>query len=92
GGVLAHPVSRYLGRISYGVFLWHLLVLRGLYSLTGWEPFTGRVGVVAVLTIAGSVCVAALSWALVERPALRLADRLARSRAATAGAAATART
>jgi peptidoglycan/LPS O-acetylase OafA/YrhL len=92
GGVLAHPVSRYLGRISYGVFLWHLLVLRGLYSLTGWEPFTGRVGVVAVLTIAGSVCVAALSWALVERPALRLADRLARRRAATAGAAATART
>jgi peptidoglycan/LPS O-acetylase OafA/YrhL len=92
GGVLAHPVSRYLGRISYGVFLWHLLVLRGLYSLTGWEPFTGRLGLVAVLTIAGSICVAALSWALVERPALRLADRLARRRTAIPEAAATART
>ncbi|HVQ95952.1 MAG TPA: acyltransferase [Mycobacteriales bacterium] len=89
-GVLAHPVSRYLGRISYGVFLWHLLVLRGLYSLTGWEPFSGRLGVVTVLTLAGSVTAAALSWVLVERPALRLADRLARRPAVSA--AATART
>lgn len=75
---LAHPASRYLGRISYGVFLWHVLVLHGVYALTGWQPFTGRVGTVAVLTVAGSVAAAALSWAAVERPALRLAERVAR--------------
>jgi peptidoglycan/LPS O-acetylase OafA/YrhL len=73
GAALAHPVSRYLGRISYGIFLWHLLVLRGLYSVAGWQPFTGRLFTVAVLTIAGSVAVAALSWVLVEKPALRAA-------------------
>jgi peptidoglycan/LPS O-acetylase OafA/YrhL len=79
-GVLAHPVSRYLGRISYGVFLWHLLVLRGVYALTGWEPFTGRLWTAAVLTVCGSVAAAALSWVVVERPALRLAEPLARRR------------
>jgi peptidoglycan/LPS O-acetylase OafA/YrhL len=77
-GALAHPVSRFLGRISYGVFLWHLLVLRGVYALTGWAPFSGRLGTAAVLTIAGSVVVATVSWVAVERPALRLAERLAR--------------
>ena len=79
--VLAHPASRWLGRISYGVFLWHLLVLRWVYAAAGWEPFTGRLGVVAAVTVAGSVAVAALSWVVLERPALRLADRLGRRRA-----------
>jgi peptidoglycan/LPS O-acetylase OafA/YrhL len=74
-GVLAHPVSRFLGRISYGVFLWHLLVLHAVYALTGWEPFTGRLGTAAVLTVIGSVGAATASWLLVERPALRLAER-----------------
>lgn len=82
GGLLAHPVSRFLGRISYGVFLWHLLVLRGVYAVTGWEPFTGRLATAAVLTLLGSVAAAAVSWVLVERPALRLAERLARRPAA----------
>jgi acetyltransferase len=77
-GALAHPVSRFLGRISYGVFLWHLLVLRGVYALTGWEPFSGRLGTAIVLTVAGSVAAATVSWVVLERPALRLAERLAR--------------
>jgi peptidoglycan/LPS O-acetylase OafA/YrhL len=82
-GVLAHPVSRFLGRISYGVFLWHLLVLRGVYAVTGWEPFSGRLGIAIVLTVAGSVAVATVSWVAVERPALRRAERLARRGAST---------
>jgi peptidoglycan/LPS O-acetylase OafA/YrhL len=74
-GLLAHPVSRWFGRISYGVFLWHLLVLHWVYVLTGWQPFTGHLLTVLVLTVLGSVAVAALSWALVERPVLALAHR-----------------
>jgi peptidoglycan/LPS O-acetylase OafA/YrhL len=76
GAVLAAPATRYLGRISYAVFLWHLLVLRGTYALTGWEPFSGHLLAVALLTTVGSVAVAALSWTVVERPALALAERL----------------
>jgi peptidoglycan/LPS O-acetylase OafA/YrhL len=72
GAVLAAPPARWLGRVSYGVFLWHLLVLRGVYELTGWEPFSGRLWRVAVLTAAGSVAAAAVSWLVVERPVLRL--------------------
>jgi peptidoglycan/LPS O-acetylase OafA/YrhL len=79
-GALAHPVSRYLGRISYGIFLWHLLVLRAVYAVTGWPAFSGRAIVVAVLTVIGSVAVASVSWVVVERPALDLAERLARRR------------
>ena len=75
GAVLSSPAARWLGRISYGIFLWHLLLLRGVYEVTGWEPFTGRMWTVAVLTAAGAVVAAALSWALVERPLLRLAHQ-----------------
>jgi peptidoglycan/LPS O-acetylase OafA/YrhL len=74
-GLLAHPVSRWFGRISYGVFLWHLLVLHWVYVLTGWQPFTGHLVAVLLLTVLGSVAVAALSWVLVERPVLALAHR-----------------
>ena len=73
--VLGSPPARWLGRISYGVFLWHLLVLRGVYEATGWAPFTGRMWTVALLTAAGAVALAALSWELVERPLLRLAHQ-----------------
>ncbi len=78
GRVLASPAGRWLGRISYGVFLWHVLVLRWVYELMGWPAFGGHLVAAAVLTAAGSVAVAALSWAVVERPALSLAERLAR--------------
>ncbi len=81
GTLLASSPARWLGRISYGVFLWHLLVLRGIYVLTGWAAFSGRMWTVAILTAAGSVAVATASWILLERPALRLADGLAGGRA-----------
>jgi peptidoglycan/LPS O-acetylase OafA/YrhL len=76
-GLLASPPMRLAGRWSYGIFLWHLVVLDGVYRLTGWADFSGRMLPVALLTGAGSLVLGGLSWRLVERPALRLADRLA---------------
>jgi peptidoglycan/LPS O-acetylase OafA/YrhL len=76
-GILGSPPLRLLGRWSYGIFLWHLVVLDGVYRVTGWADFSGRTLAVGVLTALGSVALGGLSWTLVERPALRLADRLA---------------
>lgn len=32
GAVLGNPVMRFLGRISYGVFLWQLLIIVSWYE------------------------------------------------------------
>jgi peptidoglycan/LPS O-acetylase OafA/YrhL len=73
--VLGNPVMRFLGRISYGVFLWQAPVLIGWSELVGHTPFTGHFvtefPVIALL----SVCVATISFYYVERPVLRLASR-----------------
>jgi peptidoglycan/LPS O-acetylase OafA/YrhL len=73
--VLARRPARWCGRVGYGVFLWHLLVLDGVMRLLGVPLFGGDALPVGVLTVVGSLAVAALSWTLVERPLL---DRLSR--------------
>jgi peptidoglycan/LPS O-acetylase OafA/YrhL len=67
--VLTHPVLRWGGFVSYGFYLWHLAVLRQLTEW-GWVGRAGRVGYV-VAALAGATVLAAASWYLVERPALR---------------------
>jgi peptidoglycan/LPS O-acetylase OafA/YrhL len=75
--LLSHPVLRWVGTVSYGLFLWHLtvleLILRSPLQLSSAGTF--------VLTLAGALVLAAISWYFVERPAQQLGDRLlARSR------------
>ncbi|WP_433175768.1 acyltransferase family protein [Actinoallomurus sp. CA-150999] len=73
--VLGNRVMRFLGRISYGVFLWQVAVSVTWYKATGHVAFTGdfltEFPVITALTIA----VATLSFYAVERPALRLMTR-----------------
>jgi peptidoglycan/LPS O-acetylase OafA/YrhL len=61
---------RWLGRISYGLYLWHWLVVRNtsLYYLGYWEPWA-RLGITLGMTVA--------SFYLVERPFNRLKKRFA---------------
>jgi peptidoglycan/LPS O-acetylase OafA/YrhL len=77
--VLASPPLRVLGEISYGVFLYHLVVLHLVFRWTGRPVFSGG-GFLPVLglTLAGSVAAAAASYWLLERRALRLKDRVGR--------------
>jgi peptidoglycan/LPS O-acetylase OafA/YrhL len=64
-----------LGEISYGIFLWHLLVLETVVRVLHQRLFTGSWLTVFAISLAGSVVVASLSYVVVERPALRLKDR-----------------
>lgn len=84
--VLGNRVMRFLGRVSYGVFLWQVPVLIGWSELVGHAPFTGHFltefPVVALLTLG----VATISFYYVERPILRLASRRWRADRLTAPA------
>jgi peptidoglycan/LPS O-acetylase OafA/YrhL len=68
--VLGGRVGRWSGRLSYAVFLWHLVVLAGVMRLLGLADFSGGFVVVTSLTLLGSIAVAAASWFVVERPSL----------------------
>jgi peptidoglycan/LPS O-acetylase OafA/YrhL len=74
----------YLGLISYSIFLWHEPVLRTLRAdgLTKGGP-SGVVVDLVVLT-AVSVCLASVTYFLVEKPALSAKGTLARRRGARA--------
>jgi len=75
GALLANAPMRYLGDVSYGVFLYHLVVLDLVMRLLGNAVFTGQVVQVFPLTVLGSVAVAAVSFRFLERPLIRLGHR-----------------
>lgn len=79
--LMAHRVVRFLGRISYGVFLWQFVVLYLWRELTGQEAFTGSLLLDLAPVAAGTVLLADATHRWVERP---LMDRYARRRPAPA--------
>lgn len=70
--LLDHPVTRYLGRISYGIFLWHLLAIEICLRLLGFTRFGGKFWSILALTMAMTLLLAAATYHLVERPLQRL--------------------
>jgi peptidoglycan/LPS O-acetylase OafA/YrhL len=71
--MLSGRVGRALGRVSYGVFLWHLVVIEGLRQVFGIDLFDGGLVLLAVSGIAVTYLVAEISWRVVELPLLRRA-------------------
>lgn len=72
---LQSRVAVALGRISYGIFLWHLLVLELVTRTLDLELFAFPFWLVLLLVVAITVGLAWASWELVERPLLELVDR-----------------
>jgi len=83
GSAVAHGLGseplRLVGVISYGVYLWHLMVVE---QLADWsvQDAVGLPGFV-VVALGASLALGALSWRLVERPCIALARRLGERRA-----------
>jgi peptidoglycan/LPS O-acetylase OafA/YrhL len=68
--VLRSPPLVWTGRISYGLYLWNVVVLECVPFPDSWRQRTVGVAVVAITYV-----LAALSYVLVERPFLRLKRR-----------------
>ncbi|MCW2955589.1 MAG: putative acyltransferase [Thermoleophilia bacterium] len=71
GRIMASPVLHSLGLRSYGIFLWHFVVIRllhqqGLLVAGGMGAVAANVGIVLAITLP----LAWLSWHLVEKPFL----------------------
>jgi peptidoglycan/LPS O-acetylase OafA/YrhL len=69
--LLVHPVARWVGRRSYAIYLWHEMI-------RAWTDDLPRVAAI-IVTVGATLLAAELSYRIVERPALALKDRLARS-------------
>jgi peptidoglycan/LPS O-acetylase OafA/YrhL len=73
--LLAWSVLGWLGLVSYGIFLWHSTIMLDLndHGAQGWIPHLGFPGLL-FFTLAITIPIAAASYYLVEKPALRFKD------------------
>lgn len=77
GDVRERPRLERLGRISYGVYLFHYPVMK-----VAQERFLLPWWLTLAVTVAGGVGLAEMSWRLIEHRALRRPDALAREQSA----------
>lgn len=77
GRFLTSRVMAWIGLVSYGLYLWHIFVLEEVAKLfTGDVPPIWAVLPVAAVCYLLALAVAAISWYVLERRALRPARRL----------------
>jgi peptidoglycan/LPS O-acetylase OafA/YrhL len=76
--LLANRVLLWVGLVSYGLYLWHAAIISKLSDI-GARDSLGSFGFIAA-ALGLSLLVAAASFYLIERPALRLGRRDARRR------------
>ena len=70
--VFGNRFMRYIGDISYSIFLLHLIVLDLVTRLTGHREFTGSTVTDLVLTLAITVPLSAATFRWIEMPVMRL--------------------
>lgn len=84
-GLLGNRPMRYLGRISYGIYLWHFAVMYLVFqsgSVFGEtvpvQMLLGKFGFweLVLPVVVGTIAFATVSYYLVERPVIGFAERL----------------
>jgi peptidoglycan/LPS O-acetylase OafA/YrhL len=83
---LASPPGRFLGEISYGLFLIHVVVLAGGFAVLDLVQFTGSVVWVGLAVWLLSTALAAALYVLVERPMRRWRNVVPENRAPSSSA------
>lgn len=73
----AAPLASRAGDLSYGIFLWHVLVLQVLFGALHLRLFHAPFVLVLTVTIVATVLLASFSWSVVEKPAIRWGHRRA---------------
>jgi peptidoglycan/LPS O-acetylase OafA/YrhL len=74
--VLRSRPAVYLGLVSYGIYLWHWFLLRIVMEWLGWPLNHGNWFVVLAMVLPVVIFAASVSWYGLERPVLRLAQRV----------------
>ena len=69
--ILSSAQSRFLGEISYGMFLLHVVVLAWAYHALGLRPFSGNIVLVLMGTWLSAAALATVVYLLLERPLRR---------------------
>jgi peptidoglycan/LPS O-acetylase OafA/YrhL len=80
-----NPATRFLGRISYSVYLWHAPIIYAMGPVYAWLgaipwPASVRFGLCLLATLGVVVPAAYISYRLVELPGIALGRRVAQRR------------
>ncbi len=74
-------LARHVGDVSYGIYLWHFPVIAFAFTTLQFTAYTNQAFFrLLAVTLAGSLLLAWLSFAFVERPFIRWAQRRSRAR------------
>jgi peptidoglycan/LPS O-acetylase OafA/YrhL len=75
------PVAQFLGRVSYSIYLWHILILLLASSAILYlAPAIGQAGHVVfllALTVLLSLSLSAITFSVIEKPGMAIGQRIA---------------
>jgi peptidoglycan/LPS O-acetylase OafA/YrhL len=66
-----NPFFGWLGKVSFGIFLWHPMLMGAIRRILGLSAFGGGFWITLVLTLAASAVTATMSWKYLEEPLQR---------------------